>query len=410
MKVCVFTLGCKVNQYDSDAIVSGLKKKGYDVTETLEFADVYIINTCAVTNEAERKSRQAVQRAKALNSDCKIFVCGCASQNDAEQFRIKDNVVYVSGTANKLALINFENLSGTCYGCSQTASTFEETGVALSLRTRHYLKVQDGCNNFCNYCLVPYMRGRSRSRDLKNVALEIEEAVKTTKEIVLTGINLSAYGADIGLSLTDLIKAVRDYDVRIRLGSLEVGVIDDEFLLALKELKHFCPHFHLSLQSGANATLKAMNRHYTAEEYYAAVELIRRYFPMAAITTDIIVGYPTETEDDFNESYEFAKKVGFADIHVFTFSPREKTVAFKLKPLGGEILLERQRKLSLLKQELKTAYNSQFIGKPLEVLFENRANGKMCGHSENYITVYGDGKAAKIKTIVPSEIYRDGLK
>lgn len=410
MKICVFTLGCKVNQYDSDAIVKGLKQKGYDVVEQLEYADVYVINTCAVTNEAERKSRQAVARATALNPDCKIFVCGCASQNDAEQFKSKNNVVYVSGTANKLALIDFEKLETADCGCLSTATVFEETGTALSLRTRHYLKVQDGCNNFCNYCLVPYVRGRSRSRSLENVLEEMNEAVKSTKEVVLTGINLSAYGLDLGLSLTDLINAVSDYDVRIRLGSLEVNVVSEEFLLALKNLKKFCEHFHLSLQSGADATLKAMNRHYTTTEYRKAVKLIRKYFPDAAITTDIIVGYPTETEEDFIESYEFAKEIAFADIHVFTYSPRDKTVAFKLKPLSGDILLDRQRRMSSLKQNLKNEYNSAFIGRPLEVLFENRANGSMCGHSGNYITVYGDGKAGELKTVVPKELYKDGLK
>ncbi|MGN0795673.1 MAG: tRNA (N(6)-L-threonylcarbamoyladenosine(37)-C(2))-methylthiotransferase MtaB [Christensenellales bacterium] len=410
MKICVFTLGCKVNQYDSDAIVKGLKQKGYDVVEQLEYADVYIINTCAVTNEAERKSRQAVARATALNPDCKIFVCGCASQNDAEQFKSKNNVVYVSGTANKLALIDFEKIESSDCTCLSTATVFEETGTALSLRTRHYLKVQDGCNNFCNYCLVPYVRGRSRSRSLENVLEEMNEAVRSTKEIVLTGINLSAYGLDVGLSLTDLINAVRDYDVRIRLGSLEVNVVTEEFLLALKNLKRFCEHFHLSLQSGSDATLKAMNRHYTTTEYKNAVKLIRKYFPDAAITTDIIVGYPTETEEDFIESYEFAKEIAFADIHVFTYSPRDKTVAFKLKPLSGDILLDRQRRMSSLKQNLKNEYNSAFIGRPLEALFENRANGSMCGHSGNYITVYGDGKAGELKTVVPKELYKDGLK
>lgn len=410
MKVCVFTLGCKVNQYDSDSIVKGLEQKGYSVSEELEKADVYIINTCAVTNEAERKSRQTVARAKALNPDCKIYVCGCASQNDSEQFKSKDNVVYVSGTANKLALIDFEKLEDSDCGCTSTATVFEEAGTALSLRTRHYLKVQDGCDNFCNYCLVPYVRGRSRSRSLENVLEEMTEAVKSTKEVVLTGINLSAYGLDIGMNLTDLIKAVKDFDVRIRLGSFEVNVVTEEFLLALKGLKKFCEHFHLSLQSGSDATLKAMNRHYTTAEYRNAVNLIRKYFPDAAITTDIIVGYPTETEKDFVDSYEFAKEIEFADVHVFTYSPREKTVSFKLKPLSGDILLDRQRRLSLLKQELKNNYNKRFIGKPLEVLFENRANGNMCGHTRNYITVYGDGEAGELKTVVPKELYKDGLR
>ncbi len=414
MKVCVYTLGCKVNQYDSDSIIARLLKK-YDVTDKMEKADVYVINTCAVTAEAERKSRQIMQRAKSLNPDAKILVIGCASQNNPKQFWDK-GADFVSGTANKIAICDFENLSGFknnigCdEGCFPTAEVFEESGVAASFKTRHFVKVQDGCDNFCNYCLVPYLRGKPRSRSLENILNEVAEVSKAAKEIVLTGINLSAYGKDINLDLASLLDALKPYDIRVRLGSLEVNVVDDRLLQAAKNLRGFCDHFHLSLQSGSDKVLKEMNRHYTSSEYLSAVEKIRSYFPDAAITTDLIVGYPTETDKDFADSLEFAKKAAFADIHVFTFSPRKGTRAYDLKPLDSQVLNDRQTRASNLKYELKNKYNSFFLGKPLEVLFESESNGYMSGHSKNYISVYAKGvKHNEIKTVTPNKLFLDGV-
>lgn len=414
MKVCVYTLGCKVNQYDSDSIIARLLKK-YDVTDKMEKADVYVINTCAVTAEAERKSRQIMQRAKSLNPDAKILVIGCASQNNPKQFWDK-GADFVSGTANKIAICDFENLSGFknsigCdEGCFPTAEVFEESGVAASFKTRHFIKVQDGCDNFCNYCLVPYLRGKPRSRSLENILNEVAEVSKAAKEIVLTGINLSAYGKDINLDLASLLDALKPYDIRVRLGSLEVNVVDDRLLQAAKNLRGFCDHFHLSLQSGSDKVLKEMNRHYTSSEYLSAVEKIRSYFPDAAITTDLIVAYPTETEQDFFDSLEFAKKAAFADIHVFTFSPRKGTEAYKLKPLDPKVLAKRQSEASALKRKLKDKYNSSFLGRPLEVLFESESNGYMSGHSKNYITVYSKGvKHNEIKTVTPNKLFLDGV-
>lgn len=414
MKVCVYTLGCKVNQYDSDSIIARLLKK-YDVTDKMEKADVYVINTCAVTAEAERKSRQIMQRAKSLNPDAKILVIGCASQNNPKQFWDK-GADFVSGTANKIAICDFENLSGFknsigCdEGCFPTAEVFEESGVAASFKTRHFVKVQDGCDNFCNYCLVPYLRGKPRSRSLENILNEVAEVSKVAKEIVLTGINLSAYGKDINLDLASLLDALKPYDIRVRLGSLEVNVVDDRLLQAAKNLRGFCDHFHLSLQSGSDKVLKEMNRHYTSCEYLSAVEKIRSYFPDAAITTDLIVGYPTETEQDFFDSLEFAKKAAFADMHVFTFSPRKGTEAYKLKPLDPKVLAKRQSEASALKRKLKDKYNSSFLGRPLEVLFESESNGYMSGHSKNYITVYSKGaKHNEIKTVTPDKLFLDGV-
>ena len=303
--VAFLTLGCKVNQYDADAMRAVLDYGGLRVCDAQDRADVYVINTCAVTAEAERKSRQAVTRILRINPDAEIYVCGCASQNNFSQFA-RDGVKFISGTKGKLALAEelVKRYGGSDDGFFDkivtsdfdTAEKYEEFRGTLTMRTRHYVKIQDGCNNFCSYCIVPYLRGRSRSRSMSGILREIETAETASREVVLTGINLSAYGKDIGTSLADLLTALQSCDIRVRLGSLEVGVIDERFLEAAKGMKKFCPHFHLSLQSGDDAVLRNMNRRYTSEQYYEKVALIRKYFPEAAVTTDIIVGYPTESD------------------------------------------------------------------------------------------------------------------
>ena len=414
-KIVVFTLGCKVNQYDSDAMLNILSAGGFDVSDEMEVADVYIINTCAVTAEAERKSRQTVTKILKLNPDAEIYVCGCASQRDKIQFD-RDGVKYVSGTDGKIALakelVEKVQKDVDMPECSfEIGKEFEENDGVLSLRTRHYIKVQDGCNNFCSYCIIPYLRGRSRSRDLEGIRAELDKAVTVAKEIVLTGINLSAYGKDKDGSLADLLMAVKDYPVRMRLGSLEVGVIDRDLLDATKEMYDFCPHFHLSLQSGDDTTLKKMNRHYTTAEYESAVDLIREYYPNAAITTDIIVGFPTETEEQFVASMNFAKRIGFSDIHCFPYSSRKGTVAGKWQVLSKAVLTDRAKRMGEVKNQLIKDYLTAQIGKPLQVLFETfDENGVWCGHTENYVKVYSkNGEKNTLKTIVPTRLYLDGL-
>ena len=411
-KIVIYTHGCKVNQYDSDAMLNILKS-AFDVSDDLEMAESYIINTCAVTAEAERKSRQTVTKIRKINPDAKIYICGCASQRDAMQFD-REGVVYVSGTDGKIALAK---ALASCEEFDRTDSDFsiskeyEENEGVLSLRTRHYIKVQEGCNNFCSYCIIPYLRGRSRSRNIDNIRAELDDAVKVAKEVVLTGINLSAYGLDKGSSLAELITQLKDYNVRFRLGSLEVGVIDKTLLDATKTLKDFCPHFHLSLQSGDDTTLKKMNRHYTTEEYKKAVDLIRDYYPNGAITTDIIVGFPTETEEQFQNSKEFAKAIRFADIHCFPYSSRKGTVAGKLPTLDKATLDRRAKEMGEVKKDLVNAYLNDQIGKPLNVLFETvDKDGMWCGHTENYVKVYSkNGEKNTLKTITPTRLYLDGL-
>lgn len=417
-KISIFTLGCKVNQYDTDAMLAVFEHAGFEIAEGLEYADVYVVNSCAVTAEAEKKSRQSIARILKVNPNAKIFVCGCASQNNFSQFA-KNNVQYISGSDQKLDFARkivtefkgeeeqFDKIVPDKFDIS---TVFEDNDGIINLRTRHFIKVQDGCNNFCSYCLIPYVRGRSRSRALASIERELDEVSSVAKEVVVTGINLSAYGKDIGSSLTDLMKMLSKYDFSVRLGSLEVGVITKDFLDATKSLKRFCPHFHLSLQSGDDSVLKAMNRHYTTAEYYDAVRLIREYYSDPAITTDIIVGFPSEREEEFENSMAFARKVGFSDIHVFPYSSRRGTVAGRMPTLDPEIVLDRQKRMTALKHELVQNYLNKQIGMPVNVLFETQSRGVWCGHSPNYVKVYSkNGEHNEIRLITPTHLYIDGV-
>ncbi len=405
MKAVVFTLGCKVNECESDSLIAGLKQRGYTVSDRLEFADLYIVNTCAVTAEAEKKSRQMVSRITKLNPAARIIFTGCAVQKNAQSFADKENISLITGAFAKNKILDMLDQTGV--KLFDMPTEFEELNTVKTLRTRSYVKVQDGCNNFCSYCIVPYLRGRSRSRNPENVLNEIE--IINPKEAVINGINLSAYSFN-GQGLTGLVKRLSNVDCRIRLGSLEVGVIDEEFLTALKSLKKFAPHFHLSLQSGSDNVLKSMNRHYTAEEYYQKTCLIKKYFPDAGITTDIIVGFPTETEEDFIKTMELVDRVNFTDIHPFIFSPRQGTKAYEMKDLPPEIKKERQAKLIAKKQDKKLTFATAMCGKILDFLFEEEKDGFAEGYSENYLRLYVKGfpstnDIVKVKVIKP---YKDG--
>lgn len=407
MKVVVFTLGCKVNECESDSLISALTDRGYEVSDKLEFADIYIVNTCAVTSEAEKKSRQMASRIKKFNPNAKIIFTGCAVQKNPKSFSEKSSEYLITGTFNKHQILDLltevgEKISPPCL-------EFEELNFVKSLRKRTYVKVQDGCNNFCSYCIIPYLRGRSRSRNPENILKEIE--FTSPREAVLNGINLSAYDYN-GIKLTQLIEMLSKVECRIRLGSLEVNIIDDEFLLALKNLKDFAPHFHLSLQSGSNSVLEKMNRHYTTEEYLEKVNLIRKYFPDAGITTDIIVGFPTETEDDFNETLEFVDKVKFSDIHPFPFSPRSGTVAYKMQDINPQIKKERLNKLLDKKAQMKKEFALKMVNKTFNLLVEEFKDGFYQGYTDNYLRVYLDETIenkdlVKVKIIAP---FNDGVK
>ncbi len=404
MKAVVWTLGCKVNECESDALIEGLSERGYEVSDKLVPADLYVVNTCAVTAEAEKKSRQTVSRIKRLNPNARIIFTGCASQKSPQSFAEKGDTYLVTGVFSKAKILDAVDKVGVMLAPETTE--FEELPLVQTLRTRTYVKVQDGCNNFCSYCIIPYLRGRSRSRAPENIIREIE-AVRP-KEAIINGINLSAYDYS-GLGLTELIKALSKVNCRIRLGSLEVRVITEEFLQALKGLKDFAQHFHLSLQSGSNAVLKKMNRHYTREQFIERVALIRKYFPSAAITTDIIAGFPTETDEDFSDTLHLTDEVAFADIHPFCFSARQGTVAAKMPDLPPEIKRTRLNLLLEKKEQLKGDFIAKNVGTYQFIVPEELKDGYTEGYTGNYIRVYVKGKVSgdmvKVKLIAP---YKEG--
>ena len=413
MKAVVYTLGCKVNDVESGSIIRGLEERGYVVSREMESADLYIINTCAVTAEAERKSRQTIGKAVKCNPQAKIIVCGCASEKNPTAFLQKGHTVYaITGAKRKNKVLEIVDSGFVGNGgvlIDEGDSVYEEMPVPECLKTRNFVKIQDGCNRFCSYCIIPYLRGRSRSRNLESAAAEILES--QAQETVVTGIDISAYKDENGRDLTDLMSAVKDADTRIRLGSMEVSLITPRFLEALKGVKRFAPQFHLSLQSGSDGVLKSMNRHYTRAEYLEKCKMIYRAFPNAAITTDIIVGFPTETEEDFCDSLRIVEEAGFSQIHAFPYSPREGTNAYKkYKELPSTVKKERVERILEVGSKQKRTYMEKFLGKDLEIVPERFVDGFTEGYSENYIRVYVEGEMAKEPTQVCVErLFQDGV-
>ncbi len=414
MNAVVFTLGCKVNDVESGSIIHGLKELGYAVSRELGYADLYVINTCAVTAEAERKSRQTIGRALKFNPQAKVIVCGCASQKTPLSFLEKEGVFAVVGAQGKnrvleIAQSGFAKEFAGNQTCKDSA-IYEEMPLPECLKTRNFVKIQDGCNRFCSYCVIPYLRGRSRCRKVESVVNEVRQG--TALETVLTGIDLSAYKDEEGRDLSDLLFALKEENTRIRLGSMEVSMITPRFLQTLKEMKNFAPHFHLSLQSGSRSVLKSMNRHYTREEYLEKCAMIYEVFPFAGITTDIIVGFPTETEEDFMQSLRIVEEAKFSQIHAFPYSPREGTNAYKkYKELPSALKKERVERILKAGATQKERYLQSFIGKELIILPERTIDGVTEGYAENYIRVYALGETGKTLTRVRvTELYQDGVK
>lgn len=402
MKIAVVTLGCKVNKYESDALIFELKKRGYETTDKLEFADIYVINSCAVTNEAEKKSRQMLQRVRSFNPDAKIYVMGCASQHNPQKF-VEKGAKYVIGTVNKQKIL--DDLSADGEKIYDFPKEYETGLFSAQTLSRAYIKIQDGCNNFCTYCLIPYLRGRSRSRDLESILDEVKKLPNEVKEIVLVGIDVSDFQIDGKKALGTLLTKLDGFGKRLRLSSMEDNLIEDEFMETLSKLKNFCPHFHLSLQSGCDNVLKKMNRKYTTAQFEESVNKIRKYFPNAGITTDIIVGFPTETDDDFEQTMKFVEKIQFSQLHIFPYSKRDGTVAEKLyKDLSGTVKMQRLKRLEKLGETLKIDFINQ--NKTGKVLIEEK-NGDYCeGYTENYIKCYvkGDfnvGDIVEVKIVKP---------
>lgn len=380
-------------------------QNGYELVENSEYADIYIINTCTVTNIAERKSRQMIRRSKQLNEKAIIVVCGCYVEVSKEEVENLQEVDIVLNDKEKKSIVKYveefiKNIYKTNNEDIENKNEFVEYGsVTFTEKNRAVIKIQDGCNMFCSYCIIPYARGRIRSRDIKNIIEEIEKiSQKGIKEVVLTGIHIASYGKDIEdnkIELIDLLEKINTIEgiERIRLGSLEPTIITEDFLNRLIKLEKICHHFHLSLQSGCNSTLKRMNRKYTTEQFKEICNLLRKAYKDVILTTDIIVGFPGETEEEFETTYNFLNDISFYKMHVFKYSSRKGTVAAKMpNQIDGNIKEERSKKLIKLSNNNQNKYNELYLENKLKVLFEEIENGYIKGHTSNYIEVKAEIK------------------
>ena len=382
-------------------MIQKFKEKGYNIVDSnKEISDICIINTCTVTNIADRKSRQALRKVKEKNKNAIIVATGCYAQTYKEELEKMPEIDLVLGNEEKKDIVNYiEKFIETrkkiiSVKDISTQKEFDELGeVYYTEKTRAVIKVQDGCNQFCSYCIIPYARGRIRSRKIENVISEIEKIAKNgIKEVVITGIHLSSYGKDFeeNIGLIDLLEEINKIDgiLRIRLGSLEPKIITEDFMKRLIKLDKICHSFHLSLQSGCDETLKRMNRKYTTNEFLEITEILRKYYKDVILTTDIIVGFPGETEEEFEKTYEFLKKIKFYKTHVFPYSPRKGTIAAKMpNQITGDIKNKRSKKLIELSDINEKNYNDKLIGENVEVLFEEPKGGYIKGHTQNFILV-----------------------
>ena len=404
-KVALHNLGCKVNAYETEAMQQMLEAAGYEIVPFEPGADIYVINTCTVTNIADRKSRQMLHKAKKMNPDAIVVAAGCYVQADTKKAEADASIDIIIGNNKKQELIPILESYRTGHQktteCVDINHTKEYENLEIDRteeHTRAYLKVQDGCNQFCTYCIIPYARGRIRSKKTEDVVNEVKRlAASGCQEVVLTGIHLSSYGKERPEdqeNLLTLIQAVHQVDgiERIRLGSLEPGIITEEFAAAISSLPKVCPHFHLSLQSGCTTTLKRMNRRYTAEEYREKCEILRKYYPAPALTTDVITGFPGETEEEFEESRSFVDSIHFYETHIFPYSKREGTKAAGMPDqLTEQVKKERSRILIALGKEHQREYMEQFLGQEKEVLFEEQQTVEgqeyWTGHTMEYLKI-----------------------
>ena len=417
--IATYTLGCKVNQYETNAVEEIFTQNGYTLTDFDNKSDIYIINTCTVTSMSDRKSRQVIRRAKKNNKDAVVVVMGCYAQNDPDAIIKIEDVNLVVGTKDKNKIfeevqkitnndkvvkvtsimeeVEFENLSVTSY----------------TKNTRAFVKIQDGCDRYCSYCIIPYTRGRIRSRIISDIVKEVQSLSDNGyKEVVLTGIHIASYGKDLKKSKTEFIPIINSQkedfvqadasliDVieevskiknlyRIRIGSVEPIIISEDFLERLSKIDKFCPHFHLSLQSGCDYTLKRMNRRYTTDEYKEAVQKIRQYFDTPAITTDIIAGFPGETDEEFEKTYSYLSDINLYEMHIFPFSRRSGTKAYDMKDqIDNDVKHKRSEKLIALANRNKEEFEKGLIGKTFDVLFEQREEQYYQGYTKNYVKIY----------------------
>ncbi|GKX31155.1 tRNA (N(6)-L-threonylcarbamoyladenosine(37)-C(2))-methylthiotransferase MtaB [Vallitalea longa] len=415
--VSTHTLGCKVNQYETEAMEELFEKAGYEIVDFKDKADIYVVNTCTVTNVADKKSRQMLSKAEHTNENAIIVAVGCYAQIAKDKLENDKNIDLVIGSNNKNRIVElveeYINEGNKINVVEDIGKTTRYENIFISKvneKTRAYIKIQDGCNQFCSYCIIPYTRGRIRSREMSSVVDEVNTlARKGYHEIVLTGIHIASYGKDMAnTSLIDLLIKLNTIKgiLRIRLGSLEPNLITDEFVKQISALKKICPHFHLSLQSGCDETLKRMNRKYTTDQFFEKVNIIRKAYDNPSITTDIIVGFPGETDKEFNDTMDFVKKIGFSGIHVFKYSMRKGTPAAARKDqINPKIKTERSHILSSEEKRIRNDFLQKFINKDVVVLFEEETiiDGKKCyfGFTENYI---------KVKVINDNNIQNQQLK
>ncbi|WP_270941351.1 tRNA (N(6)-L-threonylcarbamoyladenosine(37)-C(2))-methylthiotransferase MtaB [Romboutsia lituseburensis] len=429
-KVAFYTLGCKVNQYETEAMLEMFEKDGYTQVDSEEFADVYVINTCTVTHMSDRKSRQYIRRMKKKNPDAIIAVVGCYSQVSPEEILEIEEVNLVMGTNERRQIV--EEIKKI--DSSQKASTvddimkvraFEEIEISQSNgRTRAFMKIQDGCDRFCSYCIIPYARGgKVRSRNKESILEEVQKlASNGYKEIVLTGIHVASYGKDLKdeqMTLLSVIKEINEVEEieRIRLSSVEPVLFTDEFVNEVSKMPKVCPHYHLSLQSGCDETLKRMNRRYTTTEYKEIVDRLRENIPNVAITTDVIVGFPGETNDEFNKTYEFLRDIELSQMHIFKYSPRKGTPAATMEnQIDPQMKQFRSDKLLNLNKENFNKFASKFVGQELDVLFEQSVEqNRYEGLTSNYIRVVVEtdkdiqGQILKTKILDVKNEYVEGV-
>ena len=412
MRVGIYTLGCKVNQYETQAMEQELLRRGHELVSFESVADAYIVNTCSVTAISDKKSRQMLRRCRRLNGEAVVAACGCYVQTHADEAATLD-VDIVAGTNDHMAFLDLveqaaeEKRRYTLLDDALRRRQFEILAPGgQEGRTRAMLKVEDGCTNFCTYCIIPYARGgvRSLPMDLacEQVAQLREEGYR---EIVITGIEISSYGRDLAgdVTLIDLLEAISPVagEMRLRLGSLEPRTITEDFCRRAAKLPNLCPHFHLSLQSGCDATLKRMNRKYDSARYYESVRLLKAYFDGVAVTTDLIVGFPEETEEEFLETLSFIRRCGFAQMHIFPYSVRPGTKAAAMRQLTSAVKEERAARAAEVAEEMHEAYLQSCVGKVFPVLFEQEKEGRFAGHAPNYMEVLalGEGLHNEVRNV-----------
>ncbi len=415
-KVGIMALGCKVNQYEADAYAAMFREKGFETASFDDVCDIYVINTCSVTNLGDRKSRQMIRRAKKQNPNSKVVVTGCYAQVSFDEVNKMEEVDLCLGTSlrSKIVELTEKMINGedvNSYVDIMKVHQFEELEAeSVTERTRANIKIQDGCDNFCSYCIVPYARGPVRSRKLDSIIKETERIASLGfKEVVLTGISVASYGKDTKeCKLIDVVEKVCSVDgiERVRLSSIDPVAFTDEFIERISRLDKVCDHFHISLQSGSKDVLKNMNRKYTPEEYLDMLERIRKVMPYVGITTDIIEGFPLETEENFEETKLFVKKAMFSKVHVFPYSERKGTAAACMPQHPLPEREKRAKELSVICEEIQKNFEKSFVGKTVEVLFEQVKNGFSEGHTKNYLKVFTDGDESLTGNIVNVEVLK----